>query len=71
MGKRVISFRLSDETLQDLDLASKRFGMNRSEVVSKGIAVLLAEYLKEGDALVRRAPWINESTDGGKNDGVS
>ena len=71
MGKSVISFRLSDDELQDLDLACKRFSMNRSQVVSRGIAVLLAEYLKENDILVRRSPWLNASNEGGEKDGSS
>ncbi len=60
MTKRVISFRLSDRELQALNLACKRLGMNRSEAVSAGISVLLAEYAKDGERLIRRAPWISE-----------
>ena len=71
MTKRVVSFRLSDEDLRALDMACERFGMNRSEVVSRGVSVLLSEYLKDDERLVRRAPWIITSDGNRGNDGGS
>jgi hypothetical protein len=68
MRKKVISFRLSDDEVAALDEACQRFGMNRSQTVSAGIAVLLAEYLKEKDTLLRRAPWFTTSMLGDGDD---
>ncbi len=71
MSKKVVSFRLSDPELRALDEACERFRMNRSQAVSAGISVLLSEYLKEGERLVRRAPWlvmsIGDDGNGGKS----
>jgi Ribbon-helix-helix protein, copG family len=61
MSKKVVSFRLSDKELAALDEACKRFGISRSQTVSAGISVLLAEYLKEDGTLLRRAPWFKTS----------
>lgn len=68
MSKKVISFRLSDEELAALDEACRRFGMNRSQTVSAGIAVLLSEYLKQDATLLRRAPWFKTSLSGDDHD---
>jgi metal-responsive CopG/Arc/MetJ family transcriptional regulator len=58
MSKQVISFRLSKEDLAALDEVCRRLDLNRSEAVSAGIAVLLAEYVNEKGTLLRRAPWF-------------
>jgi hypothetical protein len=58
MSKKVVSFRLSDQELLALDEACRRLGMNRSQVVSAGVTVLLKEYVHEDGTLLRRVPWI-------------
>ena len=67
MNKKVISFRLSEGELRALDRACVRLGMTRTEAISAGISVLLSEYLKEGERLVRRAPWLVTSLEDGRN----
>jgi hypothetical protein len=61
MSKQVVSFRMSAEELASLDEVCRRLSMNRSEAVSAGISVLLAEYVNESGTLLRRAPWFMTS----------
>jgi hypothetical protein len=58
MSKQVVSFRMSKEDLAALDEVCRRLDLNRSEAVSAGISVLLAEYVNEDGTLLRRAPWF-------------
>lgn len=58
MGKQVVSFRMSQEELAALDEVCRRLGLNRSEAVSAGVSVLLAEYVNKDGTLLRRAPWF-------------
>jgi metal-responsive CopG/Arc/MetJ family transcriptional regulator len=67
MSKQVISFRMSKEDLVALDEVCRRLGLNRSEVVSAGISVLLAEYANQNGTLLRRAPWFMRTVTGDAN----
>jgi Ribbon-helix-helix protein, copG family len=58
MSKQVVSFRMSQEELAALDEVCRRLGLNRSEAVSAGVSVLLAEYVNKDGTLLRRAPWF-------------
>lgn len=58
MSKQVISFRMSQEELAALDEVCRRLDLNRSEAVSAGVSVLLAEYVNKDGTLLRRAPWF-------------
>lgn len=58
MSKQVVSFRMSKEDLAALDEVCRRLDLNRSEAVSAGISVLLAEYVNKDGTLLRRAPWF-------------
>jgi hypothetical protein len=68
MSKQVVSFRLSDKELNSLSEACSRLGMNRTQVINAGVAVLLAEYVHDGGTLLRRAPWFLTSVTGGVNE---
>lgn len=61
--KQVISFRLSDSDLADLDAVCAKLGLSRGEAVAKGISVLAAEYVRKGGSIERDTPWIK----GGQN----
>lgn len=64
MSKQVISFRMSKEDLVALDEVCQRLGLNRSQAVSVGISVLLAEYANNNGTLLRRAPWFTRTITG-------
>ena len=64
-GQQVVSFRLSGKELNSLNEACRRLGMNRTQVINAGVAVLLAEYVRDGGTLLRRAPWFLTSVTGG------
>jgi hypothetical protein len=68
MSKQVVSFRLSKEELVALDAACQRLGLNRSEAVSAGIAVLSKEYVHENGTLLRRAPWFMTGVTGDRHE---
>jgi Ribbon-helix-helix protein, copG family len=65
MSKQVVSFRMSKEDLAALEEVCRRLNLNRSEAVSAGISVLLAEYANESGTLLRRAPWFMTAVTGG------
>ena len=58
MSKPVISFRLSDEELQILDEACRRFSESRSEVIGRAIRGLLTEYVEQSGKMIRRPYWL-------------
>lgn len=68
MSKKVVSFRFSDEELQAIDKACARFGKNRSQIVSFGVATLLRDYVHEDGTLLKRTPWLVALEDGAKHD---
>lgn len=61
--KQVISFRLSESELADLDAVCAKFGLSRSKAIAKGISVLATEYALKGGSIERDTPWI----EGGKD----
>ncbi|WP_415454871.1 ribbon-helix-helix domain-containing protein [Azorhizobium caulinodans] len=64
MTKKVISFRLSDADIADLDELCVRLKYNRSEVISEAIALLMRDYTHDGGRLVKRTPWLASMEDG-------
>ena len=68
MSKQVVSFRMSKEDLAALDEVCRRLDLNRSEAVSAGISVLLAEYVNKNGTLLRRAPWLITDMTGDANE---
>lgn len=56
--KKVISFRLSESDLANLDAVCAKLGLSRGEAVAKGIAVLATEYVRKGGSIERDTPWI-------------
>lgn len=61
--KKVISFRLSDDELADLDAVCAKLRLSRGEAVVKGIHVLAAEYVRKGGSIERDSPWIQGGPD--------
>jgi len=68
MSKQVVSFRMSKDDLAGLDEVCRRLRLNRSEAVSAGISVLLAEYANDSGTLLRRAPWFRTTVTGDTNE---
>lgn len=56
--KKVISFRLSQSELDDLDAICAKLGLSRGQAVAKGISVLAAEYVRRGGSIEQEAQWI-------------
>lgn len=65
MSKKVISFRLSEQDIANLEEVCRRFHWNRSTVLSEAITVLMRDYTHEGGKLTKRTPWFD---DGVKNE---
>ena len=65
MSKKVISFRLSEEDIANLDEVSRRLDRNRSDVLSEAIALLMRDYTHEGGKLTKRTPWLTTLEDDG------
>lgn len=59
MSKKVISFRLSEDELAKLDLASQRFGKSRSETVALAIKMLARDYVNENGTIRQRVEWVD------------
>jgi Ribbon-helix-helix protein, copG family len=64
MTKRVISLRVSDQQLAELDAACKELRMNRTEAISEAIRFLPKLIGNEGKVIRRdtylRSPWMDD-----------
>jgi metal-responsive CopG/Arc/MetJ family transcriptional regulator len=67
MSKRVISVRLSDERLHQLDEACAMLKMNRSEVIDAALRLL--PEIVSGRAEITYAPkWLTSQAPGGEDE---
>jgi hypothetical protein len=57
VSKRVVSLRLSDVSLSELDSACERLGMNRSTLL-EALVGTLDKYVDDGGKLTERTEWL-------------
>lgn len=59
MGKKVISVRLSEERLEQLDEACKQLGLNRSEAIDAALR-LLPEIISGSAEYSYKPSWLGK-----------